>query len=251
MAFNQISQIMDIFTDTFPVLVAFENLNMLENLQIAKKALNGLSGIYAFVHIETGACYIGSSVDLYGRIMDHIYNSSNPHLHNAITKYGLSSFAFVILEYCLSSDLLKREQHFLDLLDTLSKELCYNIARVAEAAFKGLTHTPESRALISDAKLGDNNPIYGKVTAEGANAFPSGANNPMYGKVSASAFQSGHVPANAMTINVYDIDNVLVHSFPSQVAAAEWLSVNHSTVSRYIKSGKLWNKLYTFRKSTY
>src|SRR3954471_6955620 len=110
MAFNQISQIMDIFTNTFPVLLAFENLDMLENLQMAKKALYGLSGIYAFVHIETGACYIGSSIDLCGRIMDHINgNSSNPHLHYAILKYGLSLYAFVILEYCLSSDLLKRE----------------------------------------------------------------------------------------------------------------------------------------------
>ena len=52
--------------------------------------------------------------------MDHINNSSNPHLHNAILKYGLFHYAFVILEYYLSSDLLKREQHFLDLLDTLS-----------------------------------------------------------------------------------------------------------------------------------
>jgi hypothetical protein len=40
-----------------------------------------------------------------------------------------------------------------------------------------------------------------------------------------------------MTINVYDIDNVLVRSFPSQVAAAEWLGVSRFTVQSYIKSG--------------
>jgi hypothetical protein len=48
-----------------------------------------------------------------------------------------------------------------------------------------------------------------------------------------------------MTINVYDIDNVLVRSFTSQVAAAEWLDVSNVTVHNYIKSGKVWNKLYT------
>jgi hypothetical protein len=37
-----------------------------------------------------------------------------------------------------------------------------------------------------------------------------GVNNPMYGKVS----------ANAVAINVYSLDNVLVRSFISQVAAA-------------------------------
>jgi hypothetical protein len=41
---------MTVFIETFPVLVAFDNLDMLESLQIAKKALYGLSGIYGFVH---------------------------------------------------------------------------------------------------------------------------------------------------------------------------------------------------------
>ena len=72
------------FIDTFPVLVAFDNLDMLENIQIAKEVLNGHSGIYAFVHIPTGTSYIGSSMDLCGRIMDHILNySSNLHLQSS------------------------------------------------------------------------------------------------------------------------------------------------------------------------
>jgi len=54
--------------------------------------------------------------------MDHILgHSSNLHLQYAIAKYGLSSFAFVILQYCNSSDLLKLEQYFL--LFSLVKEL--------------------------------------------------------------------------------------------------------------------------------
>jgi len=60
----------------------------------------------------------------------------------------------------------------------------------------------------------------------------------------------GKVAANAMTINVYSLDNVLVHSFPSQVAAAEWLNTSQTQVSRYIKSGKIWNNQYTFRNSS-
>ena len=53
----------------------------------------------------------------------------------------------------------------------------------------GYQHTDESRALISKAN--------------------SGANNPMYGKLS----------GNAMMVFVYSLDNVLVRSFTSQVAA--------------------------------
>jgi group I intron endonuclease len=150
------------FIDTFPVLVAFENLDMLENLQIAKKILYGLSGIYGFVHIPTGTSYIGSSVNLADRIMDHILNnSSNLHLQSAILKYGLSHFAFVILQYCIPSDLLKREQHFLDILFSLAKELRYNFNPTADSRL-GATHTPESKAKTSDSISGANNPMYGK-----------------------------------------------------------------------------------------
>src|SRR3954464_3285640 len=87
---------------------------MLENLQLAKDALKGKSGIYAFVHIETGICYIGSSIYLADRIMDHINGySSNQHLQYAIAKYGLSSFAFVILQNFFPSNPLERKRPFL------------------------------------------------------------------------------------------------------------------------------------------
>src|SRR4051812_41038712 len=95
MAFK-IKFVMEFFIETFPVLEVFENLHMLENLQLAKGVLNGHSGIYAFVNIVTGTCYIGSSIDLAGRIMDHILgHSSNLHLQSAIGKHGLSLFAIL------------------------------------------------------------------------------------------------------------------------------------------------------------
>jgi hypothetical protein len=73
----------------------------------------------------------------------------------------------------------------------------------------GRTHSDESprRTLMSDAKTGALNPMFGITPT---NAFQSGANHPMYGKVA----------ANAMTVNVYSLDNVLVRSFSSKVAAA-------------------------------
>jgi hypothetical protein len=78
---------MSIFIDTFPVLVAFGDLHLIENLESAKDALNGQSGNYlrpGFVHIETGTSYIGSSLDLGGRIMNHILgHSSNLHQRNS------------------------------------------------------------------------------------------------------------------------------------------------------------------------
>jgi hypothetical protein len=236
---------MTLFIETFPVLVAFDNLDMLESLQIAKKGLYGLSGIYGVVHIPTGTSYIGSTLDLGERLMDHIRNNSsagilpsdgNLHLQSAIVKYGLSHFAFVILENCIPSDQLKREQHFLDILFSLPANLRYNFSPTAGSPL-GVVRSEETRAKLSDANKGALNPMYGKVSA---NAFQSGANNPIF----------GITPTHAMTINVYSLDNVLVRSFSSQVAVAKWLGVSRGTVQNYTKSGKVWNNLYIFRIST-
>ena len=73
----------------------------------------------------------------------------------------------------------------------------------------------------------------------------------MYGCTGALSPRYGVTPTNAMTVNVYSADdNQLVRSFSSQIAVAKWLGINKSIVSRHIKSGKVWNKLYTFRKSS-
>ena len=81
--------------EEIPVLQEFRDLHLTENLKAAKIALNGLSGIYAFKCLTSGAYYIGSAVELSNRIMDHITdNGSNIHLQNAIAKYGLPCFIF-------------------------------------------------------------------------------------------------------------------------------------------------------------
>jgi hypothetical protein len=69
----------------------------------------------------------------------------------------------------------------------------------------------------------------------------TGALNPMYGK-------SGELSPVSIQVNVYSLDGTLINSFSSQVAAAEWLSVNQSTISRYLKS--VWNNKYLFRNSS-
>ena len=77
-------------------------------------------------------------------------------------------------------------------------------------------------------RTGANNPMYGRTGALHPMYGRTGANNPMYGKVA----------ANAMTIYIYSLDNVLVHSFTSQVSAAKYLGVSNITVFRHLRSGK-------------
>jgi group I intron endonuclease len=65
--------------------------------------------------------YIGFSVNIYNRIMEHIvYNcKSNAHLLHAIIKYGLATFSFKIVELCASDKLLERSQFWLNWLNWL------------------------------------------------------------------------------------------------------------------------------------
>jgi len=77
--------------------------------------------------------------------------------------------------------------------------------------------------------------MYGKVPT---NAFQSGLHrrcypdNPMYGKY-------GITPTNALTVNVYSLDNQLVRSFSSKMACAKgpWVGVSEGSVRNYIRSG--------------
>jgi len=74
-------------------------LDKTKNLKAAKDALRGLAGVYAFINDITGAVYIGSSINLAKRLVDHaVYKDTNVRLQNAINKYGLVNFTYVVVE---------------------------------------------------------------------------------------------------------------------------------------------------------
>lgn len=92
-----------------------------------RKELKSISGVYAFWHNQSDSVYIGSSINLASRAMNHVRNnSSNIYLQNAIAKHGLDNFSFFVLELlpenCSSyNDLLDLEQKYLDLFVGLTK----------------------------------------------------------------------------------------------------------------------------------
>jgi hypothetical protein len=42
-----------------------------------------------------------------------------------------------------------------------------------------------------------------------------------------------------LSIGLYDLDNNLIKTFINQIELAKYLNLNKSTISRYLKSGKL------------
>jgi predicted GIY-YIG superfamily endonuclease len=211
--------------EDLPVLMEFNNLDKTESLKVAKDALFSLAGVYCIKCLTTGAMYIGSSVDLFSRIIDHfVYCScSNTHLQYAIVKYGLAAFTFKVIELCSKEELIKREQIYLDWLFSLPSYLYYNINPTAgsrlgskaseeakanlSAALTGRTLSDEHKANMGSAKLGENNP-------------------------------------RATAVIIRDIQGNLVASFTTRKDAGQYLGISPQYVSKLIKSGRVFRNNY-------
>lgn len=107
------------------------------------------------VNLITGKYYVGSAVtgNLYMRFRRkaHLFSfTGNKRVANAVNKYGLSKFAFLVLEIVPQEDkmdstrLLNREDHY---LETLKPE--YNIAPLASNSL-GWKHSEESLAKMHE-----------------------------------------------------------------------------------------------------
>jgi GIY-YIG catalytic domain len=92
------------------------------------------TGIYMWTNNLTNKSYIGSAIDFSNRFKNS-YNISyleretktnNSMIYKALLKYGYSNFKLDIIEICKSSDLIEREQYYLDLLKPE-----YNILKTA------------------------------------------------------------------------------------------------------------------------
>ena len=76
------------------------------------------SGIYRWNNLITGKSYIGSSINIAGRLniyysekaMLSILSTSKSIIYSAILKYGYCNFSLDILEYCEINLLRKRKQ---------------------------------------------------------------------------------------------------------------------------------------------
>jgi len=205
-----LSEIWDPNGDVFEMPYVFTNI--LENLPTILKILCGVSGVYMFKCLITGACYVGSAVQLDRRLSEHMHNkNSNPHLQNAFLKYGIQYFAFIVITFCESSMLIKWEQLAIDLFKPR-----YNILLTA-GSLLGFKWSEEIKGSVS----GPNNHAHGK---------PSHRRKPIF------CF-------DART-------NQLLFEFQSVRAAAKNLGRCNKVIKKYTDTGVAYNGLYFSTKST-
>lgn len=110
--------------------------------------LKGKSGVYLFFNTVSGKRYVGSSIDIYNRIHEHIHNLKNNKAHNihfqaSWNKHGEDAFIYCVLEFCKPEIRFEREQYY---IDCLKPE--YNLTLNVIANF-GHSPTIETREKIS------------------------------------------------------------------------------------------------------
>ena len=91
-----------------------------------------VSGIYCIENIVNHKTYIGSSKNIYQRLLKHFallrHNKhENAHLQFSWNKYGEGSFQWFVIEYCDNECLTQKEQECIDLFEGE-----YNITRKVE-----------------------------------------------------------------------------------------------------------------------
>ena len=73
------------------------------------------------INLVNGKRYVGSSVNIYQRLHDHVHNlknncAHNQHFQNSWNKHGEINFIYSVLEFCDRNLQFDREQFYIDLI---------------------------------------------------------------------------------------------------------------------------------------
>ena len=143
-------------------LISYTNAEKYKNTILFEN--KNKSGIYRRNNLITGKSYIGSSISLNKRFSIYYSLSSlkrnitkgSSSIYNALLKYGHSKFSLEIIEYCKPNLLIKREQHYIDLIKPE-----YNILKIAGSKL-GSKHSETTKVQMSINNTGKNHPFFGK-----------------------------------------------------------------------------------------
>lgn len=226
-----------------PVYV-YEDLQKESTRKIILEETKGLSGIYLIFNKVTKDYYIGSASTnrLHIRFSNHLINlTGSKILKNAVRKYKLSEFAFLVLE--LFPEIVNKENNkkLLDLEDFYLKSLLpnYNILTEAGSSF-GYKHTEMTRikmkANYSEERrnsIGNLNKkkFFSKDTIKLMKERALKRKKLEYSEQGILNMKKASRP-----IIVYNLDNTVYGKYPSIVETAKNLNCSVKTVSRSLKS---------------
>lgn len=239
---------------SIPAQNIYRYIHVKSTVDLIKKELKEVSGIYAIVHNDSYKIYVGSSMDLSKRILNHISNrSSNIYLQNAIKKHGLSNFSLYVLDVLpadptlsfedLSDTLIKMEQKSLDMFNNK-----YNINPLAGKSRLGAKHTPLSLELMSTWRK-ENPSFLGKTHSpevlEQIRKRMQGSNNPMHGKPVTDSTRKIISELFSKPVFLYDANTLkLLSKYDKHRDILDDLKISPKTLVKYKDSGLVFRDKY-------
>jgi group I intron endonuclease len=149
----RLSCILDKYNKLTPIGI-WENLQDPNVKAQVVSDLKSYAGVYVIVNLVNGNMYVGSAISkkIAARFRKHLYGGSGSKIVNsAVQKYGLSNFAFILVDtvsYIVTKEdnqtLLSLENHYINMLKPK-----YNIAPQAGNTFGfRFNHTGETKYLM-------------------------------------------------------------------------------------------------------
>lgn len=145
--------------------------------------MSSISCVYCIKSLVDNKVYIGSTKNYTNRISNHKCKlskniHSNFRLQKAWNQYGEDNFKFECIEECAETELLDREQYWIDFYKSYDPNIGYNIAPQAGNNF-GVKHNEETCKRISEKRIGSK---WSEERKEQASIRMSGDGNHMFGK---------------------------------------------------------------------
>lgn len=230
-----------------PVYV-YENLHLDETRKQILRETNGLSGIYLILNKVSLDYYIGSASTgrFYSRFSNHlIYFRGSKVVKNAIRKYKLFNFAFLILE--LFPEIVNKENNkkLIDREDLYLKSLLpnYNILTEAGSSF-GYKHTEidrikmktnyslERRLKIGNLNKGTN------LSIETKEKIKQKALTRDRTKINFSEKSLLNMKKNSKPLILFNLDYTIFGEYRSITEAAKAINCNVKTIRRALATEK-------------
>jgi len=219
-----------------PIFI-YENVHLIETKKKIYNELKGLSGIYMVLNKITGDYYIGSAATnrFVSRFSKHlVYFLGSKVIKNAVKKYGIENFAFIVLELYPKPVNIHTNRELLDLEDTYLSLLTptYNILTEAGSSF-GYKHSDIDRQKMKENfseerrnKIGNLNRGK-KFSLETIERMRNAAlNRPPMSDETKQKLSKGK------SVIVYNLNGTIFGIYDSIIAAAKALNCGEKTIRR-------------------
>lgn len=135
-------------------------------------------GIYCIENKINNKKYIGQSIHIYRRWIEHRWELShnehhNDYLQKSWNKYGEENFEFKVIEICNKNELDSKECYYILLYNTMNDEFGYNLhsgggvnRAISEITRLKLVEAGKKSHINYITPCGKDNPLYGKHLSE-------------------------------------------------------------------------------------